>query len=120
MGAEVEAMEDGKITIAPDVLLTIAQLTTLQVEGVSRLSHTPAKVNKLFKHGYGEGVNIEVANDTVYADIYVILKENADLRQVSRAIQYQVGRSLTDMIGMQIGRIDVHIEDIDYPEDTEV
>jgi uncharacterized alkaline shock family protein YloU len=112
-------MEEGKITIAPDVLLTIAQLTTLQVEGVSRLSHTPAKVNKLFKHGYGEGVNIEVDNETVNADIYVILKANANLREVSRTIQYEVGRALTDMIGMQIGRIDVHIEDIDYPEDAE-
>ena len=42
-------MYQGKTTIAPDVLLTIAQLTTLQVEGVSRLSRTPAKVNRLFR-----------------------------------------------------------------------
>jgi uncharacterized alkaline shock family protein YloU len=117
--AEVLTMEDGKITIAPDVLLTIAQLTTLQVEGVSRLSHTPAKVNRLFKKGYGEGVNIEVTNDTVYADIYLIMKDSANLREVSRTIQYEVGRALTDMIGMKIGSINIHIEDIDFPEDVE-
>lgn len=112
-------MYQGKTTIAPDVLLTIAQLTTLQVEGVSRLSHTPAKVNRLFKKGYGEGVNINVIDDTVYADIYVVLKEDANLREVSRTIQYDVGRALSDMIGMQIGSVNIHIEDIDYQENTE-
>ena len=39
----------GSTTIAPEVLLTIAQLTTLNVPGVSRLSHIQGVgVNRLF------------------------------------------------------------------------
>ena len=37
----------GKTTIAPGVLLTIARLTTLSVEGVSRLSNVPSGVKRL-------------------------------------------------------------------------
>ena len=114
-------MEDTeKITVAPDVLLTIARLTTLQVEGVSRLSPVKAGVNRLFKRGYGEGVRIELDGDTVYADIYVVLNNDVNIREVSRTIQHDVGRAFSEMVGMQIGRINIHIEDIDYPENHEV
>jgi uncharacterized alkaline shock family protein YloU len=111
-------MNDGKTTIAPDVLLTIARLTTLQVDGVSRLSPVPSGV-KLFKKGYEDGVRIEIENDTVYADIYVILKSDVNIRDVSRNIQNDVGRAISEMVGMQIGRVNIHIEDIDYPLEAE-
>ena len=62
-------MEVQKITVSPDVLLTIARLTTLQVEGVSKMSHVPAGVNRLFRRGFGEGVRIELEDGTIYADI---------------------------------------------------
>ncbi len=109
-----------KITVSPDVLLTIARLTTLQVDGVSRLSPVKAGVNRLFKRGYGEGVRIELEDDTVFADIYVILNHDVNIRDVSRNIQNDVGRAFSEMVGMQIGRINIHIEDIDYPENEEV
>ena len=39
----------GKTTIAPEVLVSIAQLSTLGVEGVSRLTPAPRDVNTIFK-----------------------------------------------------------------------
>lgn len=110
----------GRTTIAPDVLLTIARLTTLSVPGVSRMSPVTGGVNRLFKRGLGEGVRIEIKNDhTVYADLYVILHNDVNIRDVSRAIQHQVARSISEMVGMQVGRVNIHIEDIDYPTETE-
>jgi len=112
-------MEEGKTTIAPDVLITIARLTTLNVDGVSRLSSIPSGVNRLFKRRYVEGVQIEVRDDTVYVDLHVILKNNVNIRDVSHTIQQRVSRAISDMVGMQVGRVNVHIEDIDYPEEIE-
>ncbi len=112
-------VDKGKTTISPDVLLTTVRLTTLLVDGVSRLSPVRAGVNRLFRRGYGEGVRIEIKEDSVYADIYVILNADVNIREVSRNIQHDVGRAISEMIGMQIGRINVHIEDIDYPESSE-
>ena len=107
----------GSTTIATDVLLTIAQLTTLSVPGVSRLSPLRGKsMELLLKRGQArEGIKIEVADDIVYADIYVILKNNINVRDTSHIIQSDVARAISEMVGMQVGRINIHIEDIDYP-----
>jgi len=104
----------GKTTIAPDVLVSIAQLATLGVEGVSHLIAGPREVNTLFKKGMHEGVNISVEDDMVYVDLYVILKRDVNVREVSHAIQHQIARAISEMVGMEIGRINIHIEDIDF------
>lgn len=110
----------GSTTIAPDVLLTIAQLTALKVPGVSRLSHLPgASVNRLFQRAQAkEGVQIEIIDDIVYADLYVVLKNDINVRNVSRKIQLSVARAISEMVGMQVGRVNIHIEDIDYPAEN--
>ncbi len=110
----------GKTTIAPEVLLTIARLTTLNVPGVNRMSMAPpVNVNRLFKRGLNEGVYIEVQDDAVFADIYVILCSGFNIREVSQNIQREVARAISEMVGMQVGRVNIHVEDIDFPAETE-
>lgn len=105
-----------KTTIAPEVLTTIARLTTLSVPGVSRLTPLPVNVNRLFKrHPQHEGVLIEVHEDSVHADLYVALQSEVNVREIGRTIQSEVARAISEMVGMQVGRVNVHIEDIDYP-----
>ncbi len=113
-------IDKGKTTIAPDVLLTTVRLTTLQVEGVSRLGPVPARVNHLFRRGYGEGVLIDIRDNTVYTEIFLVLESDVNIRDVSRTVQREVGRAISELIGMDIGRINIHIEDIDYPKNSEV
>jgi uncharacterized alkaline shock family protein YloU len=104
----------GKTTVAPEVLLSIARLTTLDVAGVSRMGSQPVAVNRLFQRGAGEGVSIEIKDDVVTIDLYVILKMDVNIRDVSRDVQRNVARAISEMVGMQVGRINIHIEDIDY------
>lgn len=117
----------GKTTVAPEVLLTIAQLATLEVEGVSRMSRFPVSatnkpdvLTRLFQRGQAkDGVHIEISDDVVYVNLYVVLKNDVNVREVSRNIQREVNRAITEMVGMQVGRVNVHIEDIDYPVENE-
>ena len=111
----------GKTTISIDVILTIARLTTLDVPGVSRMSRVPSRRFKsmLLYRQDEDGLHIEVEDDTVYAEIYVILESDVNIREIGRNIQTAVARAITDMIGMQVGVINVHVEDIDYPEIVE-
>lgn len=109
----------GKTTIAPDVLVTIARLTTLSVPGVSSLAVGPGDVNRLFKKGDNQGVRINVENNAVYADLYVILKKDVNVRDVCRSIQNQVARAISEMVGMEVGKVNVHVEDIDYRSEVE-
>ncbi len=111
----------GSTTIAPEVLLTIAQLTALSVPGVSRLSHIQgAGVNRLIKPSqYREGVKIDVVDDLVTVDIYIILKDDVNVREISHNIQHEVARAITEMVGMTVDRVNIHIEDIDYTSANE-
>jgi uncharacterized alkaline shock family protein YloU len=109
----------GSTTVAPDVLLKITQLTTLDVPGVSGMSNTPGGVNRLFKSGQGEGVQIDIRNDVVYMDLYLILEKDRNIRDVSREVQRSVARAISDMVGLPVGRINIHVEDIDYSAGAE-
>ena len=109
----------GKTTVSPDVLISIARLSALGVPGVSRMAPISGGVNRLFRKGTNEGVRIEVEDDTVYADIYLVLKQDVNIREVSRNVQQQVTRAVQEMVGMNVGHVDIHIEDIDYEESPE-
>ncbi len=117
-GEEMEKSElsAGKTTISPEVLVSIALLATMSVEGVSRMIPGPRDVNTLFKKGLAEGVGITVEDNIVFTDLYVILKKGVNVREVCRQIQNQVSRSISEMVGMEMGRVNVHVEDIDYSE----
>ncbi len=109
----------GKTTVSPDVLISIAKLSAIGVAGVSRMAPISGGVNRLFRKGANEGVRIEVEEDIVSADIYLVLKEDVNIREVSRNVQQQVARAIQEMVGMGVGHIDIHIEDIDYEESIE-
>jgi uncharacterized alkaline shock family protein YloU len=93
-------------TIAPDVLHSIARLTALKIPGVHATSQ---------RRGAPEGVQVRVTDGVVDVDLYLVLDKDLNLRQVSRDVQSAVARAIEEMIGMQAGTINVHIEDIYYP-----
>ena len=115
-----EAHPPGKTTIAPEVITTIVRLTTLSVPGVSRLSSVPSDVNQFLKRGLNttDGVRIMVEDGAVYADLFVVMKSEFNTRDVSHNIQAQVARAISEMVGMEVGKVNVHIEDIDYSSTT--
>ena len=47
---------------------------------------------------------------------FLILKENVNIREVSRNVQQNVARSIQEMVGMEIGEVNIHIEEIDFEE----
>ena len=106
----------GKTTIAPDVLVTIARLSALSVPGVRKMAQVSGGVNRLFKRGIQDGVRIEVEDNVIVVSLYLILKRDVNVREVSRNVQGQVARALQEMVGMDVGEVEIHIEDIDYEE----
>lgn len=104
----------GKITIDPGVLINIAKLAALSVEGVSRMSTGARSLESIFKSNHNGGVKVEVEANTVYVDLYLILNSDSDLYKTSEKVQNKVSRAITEMVGMEIGRVNVHIEDIDF------
>jgi uncharacterized alkaline shock family protein YloU len=109
----------GKTTVSPEVLTTIARLAALSVPGVGHLAPVSGGVNRLLRRGPSDGVRIEVRDNTVFADLFLVLKQDVNIREVSRNVQQQVARAMQEMVGMEVGQVDIHIEDIDYEEISE-
>jgi uncharacterized alkaline shock family protein YloU len=88
----------------------------LSVPGVSKLAPVSGGVNRFFKRGAGDGVRIETEENTVYIDLHLILQQDVNIREVSRNVQHNVARSVQEMVGMEVGHVNIHIEDIDYAD----
>jgi uncharacterized alkaline shock family protein YloU len=104
----------GTVTIAPQVLLTIARLTTLTIPGVASMSHSfGANVGRLFRRqSLGEGLRMRVEDEVVYLDVHVIVEPNVNLLELGRQIQHETARAINHMLGMHVGEVNVHIEDV--------
>ena len=103
----------GKTTLTSDVLLTIARMAALEVEGVNRMAPIKGGVNSLFKGGH-EGVRMAVEDNIVLVDLYLVLNSEINIREVSRTVQQAVARAIVEMTGLEVGHVNIHIEDIDY------
>ena len=117
-GPEEDYRTIGRTTIAPEVLVTIARLTALEVPGVSRMAVIPRTPNRLLARGANEGVRLEIQEDEVSADVYLVLKNGVNILEVSRQVQAEIARSISEMVGMHIGQVNIHIEDIDFPAEN--
>ncbi len=104
----------GKTTVSPEALTTIARMAALSVPGVKKLAPVLGGVDRIFRRGVNDGVQITIRENTVSADIYLVLKQDVNIREVGRNVQQQVTRAIQEMVGMDVGRIDIHIENIDY------
>jgi uncharacterized alkaline shock family protein YloU len=107
----------GKVIIAPSVLVTIAKLTALSIPGVVRMSPgwTDSMGRLLRRRSPGEGVKIEVEDDTVSVDLYIVVEQSVDMLKLSQEIQAEVSRAIHDMVGMDVKEVNIHIQDVETP-----
>jgi uncharacterized alkaline shock family protein YloU len=114
MNANMIEKDIGKTTVSPDVLHKIARLTTLSVKGVSRMASKSGMLEKFLSREEFNGVEVKVNDSVVFVEIYVVLMSDVNVREVSREIQSRVSRAISEMIGMEVGGITIHIMDIDF------
>jgi len=100
----------GTITIATTVLNTIARLTTLSVLGVSRMGNSGQLLQP------ASGTFVKVVNDKVKADIYIVVRSDANFYETGQKIQQEVTRAIKEIVGMDVQAINVFIQDVEYPQ----
>ena len=105
-------MEDrpraGKISIAPEVLETIARLTTLAIPGVARLVSPPG-VRRLLG---SNGVKISVVDSSVQVELHLVTEPGVSMLRIGHQVQAEVTRAIRDLVGMEAESVDVYIEDV--------
>lgn len=103
----------GKVTIAPNVLVTIVQKTAGAVPGVAWLSEGQPGVKRfLGLHSVGQGVEVRVVDGQVAVDVYLVARRHVDLLQMGRQLQREITRAIQDIVGKAVREVNVHIEDV--------
>lgn len=103
------------ITIAPSVLITIAQHAATQVIGVSHMGTVPVNMGRLFQGAtMASGVVLKIDNNRVMVDTYVVVLPDVDIRAVSANVQQAVTRAIQELVGMDVDGVNVHVEDVNY------
>lgn len=103
----------GAVTVEPEVLETIAKLAALEIPGVVRIAE---KDVDRFLGLTGKSVVVLVRDGRVTVDLHIIAGPDISLLRLGQTVQYEVTRAVQQMIGMPVDAVNVHIEDVVYPE----
>lgn len=111
----------GKIEIAPEVIEVITAIATQEVEGGAELKATFAEgvVEKLGRKNYSKGVKVEVTDEGIMIDIFVMVDFGVPIPKVGVEIQNHVRKQLETMASLEPKSIDVHITGVQFSEQTE-
>lgn len=106
----------GKVTIAPQVLIEIVRQTTLEQRGVRRFAPVPPNVRGLLAGGTAEeGIFIAVTEQGVQAEVHVVADAQANMLKLGQTLQTEITRAIEEMVGMPVAAIDVYIDDVAMP-----
>ena len=104
----------GVVSIAPEVLATVASLAALSVPGVSRLSaRRPRRMEQLLRRvAAEEGVAVALSDGAAIVDLYLIYDGAVNMLETSRRVQAEVARAIREMVGVAVQEINIHVDDI--------
>ncbi len=104
----------GSVRIAPEVLATIVNLTTVAVPGVLAMGNVPG--HALFsrsRHDTTRGVRLTVRQNTVSVDLYVVVAQGINMVSTGTAIQSAVTTAVHEMLGMEVKDVNIYIQNIE-------
>lgn len=103
----------GVVRIAPQVLSTIVTNTALEIPGVVRMAQSPDQWTRwLGREIPRQGVSLTVRDNTVSADLYLVVESGAHIVNIGTTVQKEVSSALEHIVGMQVHEINVYIQDV--------
>lgn len=105
------------VKIANDVIGVIAAIAAMDVEGISGLSGglVSGISEKLGKSGIGRGVRVEVEEQSVKLDLFIIVQYGAKIPDVAVRTQSVVKRDVQTMTGLTVTGVNIHVQGVAFP-----
>ena len=108
--------EDGSVNISEDVISIIAMEAMREVEGFGSISNPLSKdlAELIGKKSAARGVSVLPEEDSVSIDVFISVKYNYSVVQVSQAIQEAIRKSVEDMTGIPVKAVNVHVGSVAF------
>jgi uncharacterized alkaline shock family protein YloU len=88
-------------------------MAALEVTGVHAMAPVKGGMKGFLGRG-NEGVRMNIEDNNVFVDLFLVLKDEVNIRDVSRKVQLTVARAIYEMTGLEASHVNIHIEDIYY------
>ncbi|MUV39678.1 uncharacterized protein JNUCC1_03562 [Lentibacillus sp. JNUCC-1] len=101
----------GKVEIAPEVIEIIAGIAASEVEGLSSMrgNFATGVVERFGRKSHSKGVKVELAENGIVIDLYVVMNFGVSIPTVAQSIQNNIRQSLKTMTALEIEEINVHV-----------
>ncbi len=113
----------GNIKISVDVVSTIAGIAASEIEGVSCMyTSFAAGVAKRFgaKRNASQGVKVDMNADSVSVDLYIVVEYGVKIPELAWSIQENVKTNVESMTGLNVSKVNIHIEGISFDKEEAV
>jgi len=107
------AESPGVVRVAREVLSTIVINAALAVPGIAGMANVTDQWSRLLGREIPrQGVVLTIRENTVSADLYIIVATNVNIVEVGSAVQEEVASAIEHMVGMQVRNVNVYIQDV--------
>ena len=108
---------DQNVVLSDDVVAKIVTLATLDVDGVCAMAPSP-EMKSLLKSGDARCVRVKRQDGALAIDVFVKLNMGVKVASVCERIQQAIKKSVQNMTGSAVTQVNVHVVDIDIPEES--
>ncbi|MDD6484333.1 MAG: Asp23/Gls24 family envelope stress response protein [Clostridiales bacterium] len=117
-----ENAEIGNIKISVDVVSTIAGIAAVQTNGVAEMYASFAGgIAEKFgaKKNPSKGVKVDMGEDSVKIDLYIVVEYGVRIPELSWEIQESVKNNVETMTGLEVEKVNIHIEGVSFKTEDE-
>lgn len=114
-----ENIPSGNCVISEDVIATIVSSAALEVDGVASMAQRPTDIRGFVGPSAARSVKVVTVNDETVIDLYLNLKVNYKIPDVSIEVQKKVKEEVQAMTGKPVTKINVHIVGIVFDEEVQ-
>lgn len=109
----------GKITCNRNILLSIIDLATREICGVSGLaSSLKSKISKFFTKNKNPGVRVRFnPNGSLSVDVYIRMYYGYSVPDIAYKIQENIKNGISAMVDMKTTKVNVHIMGVDFEKE---
>lgn len=103
--------EMGKISIADDVVATIAGLAASEVEGVAAMSGSWGGeiVERLGRKNYGKGIKVAVDDEFTSIEVFLSIEYGYAIPTVANLVQKEIKMAVESMTGLKVSTVQVNV-----------
>lgn len=107
----------GEVNIADEVIAIIAGMSAVKVEGIYSMSggFAGSLRNMLGRKDLSRGVKVEVDEDLVNINLYIVVEYGSSIPEIAWEIQDNVKETVEGMTGMEVLNVDVHVQGVEFP-----